>query len=389
MRTIPEPILPQAIEVQTRRTGPVAVALRAVTKTFGQKVAVRDLDLVIPQGSLHGFIGPNGAGKTTTIRMIMSIIFPDRGDIEVLGKASAVESKDRIGYLPEERGLYKKMRVGPFLKYMARLKGMPGEGLERRVRAWLERVGLAAEYRKKCEELSKGMQQKVQFIAAIIHEPDLLILDEPFSGLDPMNARMLRELIQEQHDQGRTIIFSTHQMSQAEALCDRIVMIHQGDKVLDNSPDEIQSRFDPRAISMELAAPASDLRAITGIPEVSSVRLLGRDGEEVDEQRKVGLNHLAEGVPSRTTSTGAAPQARTVEVHLRDGVHASSAIPRLAAAMPCNRIQVVRPTLEDVFISIVQGDMSREEQKALRESLKSDVKAPAMLGAGRGDQGGD
>src|SRR3954469_14185503 len=146
---------------------PPAIELHRVTKTFGQKVAVRDLDLAIEEGSLHGFIGPNGAGKTTTIRMIMSIIFQDRGDIAVLGRKSAIESKDRIGYLPEERGVYKKMRVGPFLKYMARLKGVPGAGLEKRVREWLDRIGLDGTYRKRCEELSKGMQQKVQFIAAI------------------------------------------------------------------------------------------------------------------------------------------------------------------------------------------------------------------------------
>jgi ABC-2 type transport system ATP-binding protein len=376
-------------EFQPQPNGAAAVSLRGVTKTFGKKVAVRDMDLTIPHGSLHGFIGPNGAGKTTTIRMIMSILFADRGDIEVLGKASAVESKDRIGYLPEERGLYKKMKVGPFLKYMARLKGVEGAGLENKVRAWLDRVGLQGEFRKKCEELSKGMQQKVQFIAAIIHEPDLLILDEPFSGLDPVNAKMLRELIQEQHELGRTIIFSTHQMSQAEALCDRVVMIHQGEKVLDNTPEEIQSRFDPRAVMMELAEPATDFRAITGIPEVASIRRLGRDGEELDEQLKSGTDRLIESAGGRAVQGGPPHHVRVVEAHLRDGVRASSAIPRLAAALPCNRIQVVRPTLEDVFISIVQGTMSADEQRALRESLHSDVKAPPVLSGARGDQGGD
>src|SRR5262245_35690509 len=155
---------------------PPAIQLRGVTKTFGPKVAVRNLDLDIEQGSLHGFIGPNGAGKTTTIRMIMSIIFPDSGTISVPDKASDIDRKDRIGYLPEERGIYKQMRVGRFLKYMARLKGIPNQGLETLVRSWLDRVDLPGVYRKKCEELSKGMQQKVQFIAAIIHEPDLLIL---------------------------------------------------------------------------------------------------------------------------------------------------------------------------------------------------------------------
>jgi ABC-2 type transport system ATP-binding protein len=334
-----------------------AIELQHVTKTFGPKVAVRDLDLVIEEGSLHGFIGPNGAGKTTTIRMIMSIIFPDRGEIAVLGRKSAIESKDRIGYLPEERGLYKKMRVGRFLRYMARLKGVPAAGLDHKVRGWLDRVGLGAEYRRKCEELSKGMQQKVQFISAIIHEPDLLILDEPFSGLDPVNARMLREMIQEQHESGRTIIFSTHQMSQAEALCDRVVMIHQGRKVLDNTPSEVQSRFDPRSILVEPAAANADTGSVVRLSAVESVRPVGRN----------------------------------IEVHLKDGVEATSVIPALAAAIPARRIEVIRPTLEDVFISIVQGSMDKQEQDQLRQSLKGNGAAAELTfqGAGRSDQGGD
>ena len=160
-----------------------AIMLQNVRKTFGDKVAVENLTLNVERGSLTGFIGPNGAGKTTTIRMIMSIIFPDAGLLEVLGRASAVESKDRIGYLPEERGVYKKMRVGSFLEHMGRLKGL-GREARGRARDWLGRVGLP-DVGSACEELSKGMQQKVQFIAAVVHEPDLIILDEPFSGLDP------------------------------------------------------------------------------------------------------------------------------------------------------------------------------------------------------------
>ncbi len=159
-----------------------AIQIRGVTKTFGPKVAVSNLDLDIPSGRLIGLIGSNGAGKTTTIRMVMSILFPDTGTIEVLGRPSAIESKDRIGYLPEERGLYKKMKVAPFLEFIARLKNAETTNLSRRVMEWLARVELQDVAKKKCEELSKGMQQKVQFIAAIIHQPDLLILDEPFSG---------------------------------------------------------------------------------------------------------------------------------------------------------------------------------------------------------------
>ena len=158
-----------------------AILLKAVTKTFGRTKAVENLDLVIPQGALYGFIGPNGAGKTTSIRMIMSILFPDSGQVSVLGKRSAMEAKDRIGYLPEERGLYRKMRVGAFLAYMAKLKGVHETGLNKRIEKSLETVGLGGTSRKRCEELSKGMMQKAQFLAATIHRPDLLILDEPFS----------------------------------------------------------------------------------------------------------------------------------------------------------------------------------------------------------------
>jgi ABC-2 type transport system ATP-binding protein len=211
-----------------------AVLLKGVTKTFGGTTAVDRLDLVVPRGAVYGFIGPNGAGKTTTIRMMMSIIFPDSGELSVLGRPSALDAKDRIGYLPEERGVYRKMRVGAFLTYLGRLKGVKEAELTRRVRRGLERIGLADCERKRCEELSKGMQQKVQFLAAIIHEPDLLILDEPFSGLDPVSARSLRALIIEEHLRGATILFSTHVMPHAEELCDHVVMMHRGKKVLDD-----------------------------------------------------------------------------------------------------------------------------------------------------------
>jgi ABC-2 type transport system ATP-binding protein len=306
---------------------PPAVRLQSVRKTFGPKVAVENLDLTIEPGSVIGLIGPNGAGKTTTIRIIMSILFPDSGSVEVLGKASASESKDRIGYLPEERGLYKKMRVGAFLKYMAKLKGV--EAPDATVREWLARVGLADTYRKRCEELSKGMQQKTQFLAAIIHKPDLLILDEPFSGLDPVNSRMLRELFEEQHKRGCTVIFSTHQMSQAEALCDRVVMIHEGRKVLDNTPREIRDRFDPHAILVE---PLDD--AHPGVAALASLAGVAR----VDRRNA----HML--------------------VHARNGVEPSRLLAEVASHVPANRIELLRPTLEDVFITIVDPDRTSADR---------------------------
>jgi ABC-2 type transport system ATP-binding protein len=228
-----------------------AIELKGVTKTFGSLKAVEHLDLTIPRGALYGFIGPNGAGKTTSIRMIMSILMPDTGELRVLGHGSALEAKDRIGYLPEERGVYRKMKVAAYLTYIGRLKGVAEKGLRERVQALIGRIGLAGVESKRCEELSKGMSQKIQFLAAIIHEPDLLILDEPFSGLDPVSTRLLREQIVAEHRRGATVLFSTHVMPQAEDICDHVVMIHRGQKVLDDPVDSILRRYDSRALRFE------------------------------------------------------------------------------------------------------------------------------------------
>jgi len=311
-----------------------AVAIQGVTKTFGPKVAVRDLNLAVPAGSLCGFIGPNGAGKTTTIRMVMSILFPDRGEIEVLGRRSAVESKDLIGYLPEERGVYRKMKVGAFLSYVARIKGVDSAGLTEKIKDWLERVGLEDCYRKKCEELSKGMQQKVQFLACVIHDPDLLILDEPFSGLDPVNMRLLRDLIQEQHQAGKTVIFSTHVMHQAETLCQRIFMIHDGRKVLDSTMDEIRSQYDPKAILVETVN--GDVDALAGLAGVRAV------------SRVEGAHLLS----------------------LADGAEASAVMREVIERAPVLRVERKRPTLEDVFIEIVSGEAAEHDEASLRAALR-------------------
>src|SRR3984893_6792376 len=248
-----------------------AILLKGVRKTFGSTTAVHDLDLVVPRGALYGFIGPNGAGKTTTIRMSMSILFPDSGELSVLGCPSALEAKDRIGYLPEERGVYRNMKVGAFLTYMARLKGLSGTDLPLRVRRGLERVGLGDTERKRCEELSKGMLQKVQVLAAIIHQPDLLILDEPFSGLDPVSTRQLRDVILEEHDRGATVLFSTHVMSQAEDLCEHVVMIHRGRKVLAEQITDIRRRVGPRTIRFEPLDTASDISVLRALAEVERI----------------------------------------------------------------------------------------------------------------------
>ena len=296
-----------------------AILLKSVCKTFGVTRAVTDLDLAIPQGALYGFIGPNGAGKTTTIRMIMSILVPDSGSLSVLGHPSALEAKNRIGYLPEERGVYRKMRVGPFLTFMARLKGVPEADIAPRIRKGLARVGLADAERKRCDDLSKGTQQKIQFLAAIIHHPDLLILDEPFSGLDPVSARSLREMVLEEHERGATIIFSTHVMSHAEELCDHVVMINKGQKVLDDPVAAIQRRYDPRVIEFDPLDPHADLTPLRSIPEVEEI---------------VRTDHGC-------------------KVVLHEGSSAPSVIPRLAIAVPPARIEIARPTLEDVFVKTV------------------------------------
>jgi ABC-2 type transport system ATP-binding protein len=210
-----------------------ALELEEVTRRFGDFVAVNALSFTVARGTICGFLGPNGAGKTTTIRMIMSIVRPDAGVIRVLGSDRPESVKDRLGYLPEERGLYKKMRAREIIAYFGRLKGMRADHARDRASAMLEQYGLADAADRRCEALSRGMGQKVQLLAALIHDPELVILDEPFSGLDPVNVELMRELILTLRRQGRTVIFSTHVMEQAEQLCDAIVLVHRGRKVLD------------------------------------------------------------------------------------------------------------------------------------------------------------
>jgi len=306
-----------------------AIVLKGITKAFGASKAVDSLDLEIPAGGLYGFIGPNGAGKTTSIRMIMSILFPDSGELSVLGLKSALDAKDRIGYLPEERGVYRKMRVGSFLAYIAQLKGVNDSGLQKRIANALESVGLGGTSRKRCEELSKGMNQKVQFLAATIHKPDLLILDEPFSGLDPVSSRLLRDLVVAEHRRGATILFSTHVMQHAEELCDSVVMMHRGCKVLDEQVATIRRRYDPRNIQFDPLDPNADLTPLQSLPGV----------ERVDR-----------------TETG-------YEILLAEGTDPTTAIRQIVHAVPPARIELSRPKLEDVFIKLVSGDIESEEAK--------------------------
>jgi ABC-2 type transport system ATP-binding protein len=244
-----------------------AIEIRDVTKQFDQIVAVNHLTLSVPAGSIYGFIGPNGSGKTTTIRMIMNILVPDSGQIHVLERSSASQVRDEVGYLPEERGLYKRMTVRQVLRYYGQLKGKSVAQLDPIIKKWLDRLQLTDWADKKIVALSKGMSQKVQFISTIIAEPKLLILDEPFSGLDPVNADALRDAVLDLRRQGVTVVFSTHDMAAAERLCDRIFMIFKGNKVLDGSLDDIQSRYGQDTVRVRTAMGAS---ALAGLPEVDS-----------------------------------------------------------------------------------------------------------------------
>jgi ABC-2 type transport system ATP-binding protein len=251
----------------------IAVRLLNITKRFGQHTAVDDLSLEVPAGSIYGFIGPNGSGKTTTIRMILHIFHPDNGTIEVLGKQGTRAANDFVGYLPEERGLYKKMSVRRVLAYYATLKGMSTGEAARAVDPWLDRMGLAKWGDHKVEALSKGMAQKVQFISAVMAKPQLLILDEPFSGLDPVNMDVLREAILELNRQGTSVIFSTHDMEMAEKMCDFVFMIYKGKKVLDGTLASIKETYGADTIRLRLDGARDGLDQMEG---VQSVRDMGQ-----------------------------------------------------------------------------------------------------------------
>jgi len=230
----------------------ITVRLDQVRKSFGEFTAVKDLSLAVRAGRIFGLLGPNGAGKTTTIRMIVNITAPDSGTIELFGQRITPTLQDRIGYLPEERGLYKKMKIGDQLRFFAELKNISGKEVDRRIDSWLARVKLSEWKNKRAMELSKGMQQKIQFIMAVLHEPDLVILDEPFSGLDPVNVELLKDVVLELKRTGKTVIFSTHQMELAEKICDDICLINRSQKILDGSLRQIKKSFGRNAVALRM-----------------------------------------------------------------------------------------------------------------------------------------
>ncbi|HZH29682.1 MAG TPA: ATP-binding cassette domain-containing protein [Pyrinomonadaceae bacterium] len=292
----------------------VTLALSRVSKKFDEFVAVDELSLEVRAGRIFGLIGPNGAGKTTTIRMIVNILAPDSGSIELFGERMNERLQDRIGYLPEERGLYKKMRVGEQLRYFGELKGLSAREAEIRLDRWLERLKLSEWKTHRTDELSKGMQQKIQFIATVMHEPDLLILDEVFSGLDPVNAELMKDVLLELKAERRTIIFSTHMMSQAEQLCDDICLINRSRKVLEGSLREVKSSFGRRAVA---------LRAEGAESVLAEARLVA----------------------------GIKPFGDYVEVELAAGADAQELLGRLVeSGARITRFEKVEPSLHDIFL---------------------------------------
>jgi ABC-2 type transport system ATP-binding protein len=293
--------------------------LERVTKRFDDFTAVDELSLTVRPGRVFGLLGPNGAGKTTTIRMIVGITAPDVGTVELFGRPVTPELQNRIGYLPEERGLYKRMKVGDQLKFFAELKGFAGRGAEEAVDRWLAKVKLSEWKRKKASELSKGMQQKVQFIAAVLHDPDLLILDEPFSGLDPVNVEMLEDLVLELKAAGKTIIFSTHQMEVAERICDDICLINRSRKVLDGSIREVKSGFGRNSVAL---------------------RFEGGDGVLEDAALVASVKRHSD----------------HAEALLAPGADAQELLRRLLeAGARITRFELVEPSLHDIFIEKVGG----------------------------------
>jgi ABC-2 type transport system ATP-binding protein len=240
-----------------------AVEVSHIVKSFADKVVVNDLSFSVAQGEIFGLIGPNGAGKTTTIRMMMDIIKPDSGDVTILGEKLSEATKDKLGYLPEERGLYRKLEVLDSIIYLASLKGVDARSAEKRADELLNQTGMLPHKRKKIEELSRGMGQIIQFIVSVIHDPELVVLDEPFAGLDPVNVELLKGMLFNLRNQGKAVILSTHQMNEIEELCDRILMINHGRSVLYGNLAEIKSKYRSNSVLLECEGELGDVAGVT------------------------------------------------------------------------------------------------------------------------------
>ncbi|MCA9992953.1 MAG: ATP-binding cassette domain-containing protein [Ardenticatenaceae bacterium] len=298
------------------------VEVSHLAKRFGDVKAVTDVSFAVEPGEIFGLLGPNGAGKTTTIRMIMDIFKPDTGTVRVFGGQLDLAKKRRIGYLPEERGLYKDLKLEATLIYLATLKGLDEKEVRRRLGEWLERLDLAEHRNKKVQELSKGMQQKAQIITTLLHEPDLIVIDEPFSGLDPVNTRLVKDIFEEQRAAGRAIIMSTHQMYQVEALCNRIVLIDDGQTVLYGLVNEIKRNFAGNAV---ILAGQGDFAQLPGVLEA---------------RQQNGLWHLS-------LEIGTDPQEVLQALTARPGTR-------------INRFELAEPSLDDIFVSVVSAEPGKD-----------------------------
>ncbi|HET7632321.1 MAG TPA: ATP-binding cassette domain-containing protein [Gemmatimonadaceae bacterium] len=312
-----------------------AIDIQHVVKRYEEHVAVNDFSLQVPRGTVYGLLGPNGAGKTTTIRMLLDILIPDEGSITVLGTSvRGSRVLDRVGYLPEERGLYKKMQVRRVLRFLAELKGVDAKTADRRIDEWLDRLQLRTAERDwgaaKVDELSRGMQQKVQFIGTLLHDPEIVILDEPFSGLDPINAQVLKDTVIHLRDQGKTVIFSTHLMDSAERICDSVCIIARGRKVLDGR--------------------LSDVKAGHGVRNVA----LALDGGPRDAVQAV--------LADRALVTRYDDQNQYFEVELADGADAQQLLQRVVAGgARIRRFELIQPSLQQIFIDRVGGNGATPE----------------------------
>jgi len=306
-------------------TGQTIVMLDKVTKSYAGHTAVRELELKIPRGAIYGLLGPNGAGKTTTIRMIMNIIVPDSGVVEIFGKRqNGREIAHRVGYLPEERGLYKKMKVLELLVFLGQIKGVDQTTAKRKAGEWLDRLGLGDWGEKKVDDLSKGMQQKVQFISTLLHDPELVILDEPFAGLDPVNTQVIKDIVVDLSQSGTTILFSTHIMEQAEKLCDAVCIIARGTKVVDG--------------------PVADVKRQHG-------------GRHVVVALDRGQGFASRLFEDRNLVANADDYGQYAELELKAGVDPQTVLERLVRnGIRVNRFEIAEPTLNKIFIDLVGSE---------------------------------
>ena len=294
----------------------LVIDVQNVSKHFGKATAVNQVSFGVEKGQIFGLLGPNGAGKTTTIRMINHILNPDTGHISILGEAVSPKSQERIGYLPEERGLYKKMKVFDQLMYLAQLKGLSQTAAKTAIEFWLDRFEASSWKKKEVSELSKGMSQKIQFIATVAHDPEIYIFDEPFSGLDPINSEMLKEVILEEKNRGKTILFSTHRMEQVEQMCDDICLFNQGKAVLQGNLRAIKQSFGNNTVLLDFIG----------------------DSEFLNQLEGVRVNNRSTNFAEIRLLEGASPQ-HILEIAMK---HAE-----------IQRFEIVQPSLQDIFISTV------------------------------------